>query len=93
MKNVDLLFKMDDLNKNNFGNIFSEVDIHSNSFVIVIRKKNHVVAFVTLPKNISIPCVVMISVTQEKTIVSKENLSNDTVPFKYDFLTLQLGGQ
>ena len=84
---------MDELNKNNFGNIFNEVDIYSNALVIVIRKQNHVVAFVTLPKNICTPFVALISVTQEKIIVSKENLSNDTIPFKYDFLSLQLGGQ
>lgn len=90
---MDLVFKMDELNKNNFANIFSEFDINVNSFVIVIRKKNHVIAFVTLPKNICLPCVIMLSVTQEKIFGPKENLSNDTVPFKYDFQSLQLGGQ
>ncbi len=60
--------------------------------VIVFRRKNHVAAFLTIPKNIAAPQVALISVTQEKIITPKENPSSEIVPYKYEFMSLNLGG-
>lgn len=84
---------MDEMNKNNFGYIFNDLDLQSTSIIAIIRRKNHIVAFLTLPKQIATPCTILISVTQEKIFRPLENLKNDILPYKYEYTSLCLGGQ